>query len=91
MLKLLRVVYFAVGLVVLVVEDLMDGVPGLQKKEEAMKRVKEVVNAILGFWPAWIPDPILGWAIDQIVALFNRDGTFRKGAGPQGAPAGAGA
>lgn len=89
MLKVIRIAYFALGLAVLVVEDLMDGVPGLQKKEEAMKRVKEVVDAILGFWPAWIPDPILGWAIDQIVALFNRDGTFRKGAGAQ--PQGAGA
>jgi hypothetical protein len=24
-----------------------------------------------------------------VVAIFNRDGTFRKGAGPQSAPAGA--
>lgn len=89
MLKVIRIAYFALGLAVLVVEDLMDGVPGLQKKEEAMKRVKELVNAILGFWPAWIPDTVLGWAIDQIVALFNRDGTFRKDAGAQ--PQGAGA
>ncbi len=91
MLKVLRVVYFAVGLVVLVVEDLMDGVPGIQKKEEALKRVKDVVISILGFWPAWIPDVLVGWVIDTVVGIFNRDGTFRKGAGPQGAAAGAGA
>ncbi len=71
MLKTIRVAYFALGLVVLVVEDLMDGVPGLQKKEEALKRVKEVVTAILGFWPAWIPDLVLGWAIDAIVATLQ--------------------
>jgi len=89
MLRVIRIAYFALGLVVLVVEDLMDGVPGLQKKEEALKRVKEVVTAILGFWPAWIPDAVLGWAVDSIVAIFNRDGTFRKASGP--APQGAGA
>lgn len=92
MLKALRIVYFATGLAVLVVEDLMDGVPGIQKKEEAIKRVKDMVNAILGFWPPFLPDGVLGWLIDTIVALFNRDGTFRKAQGPQGAvPAGAGA
>jgi hypothetical protein len=92
MLKALRIVYFATGLAVLVVEDLMDGVPGIQKKEEAIKRVKDVVTAVLGFWPSFIPDSILGWVIDTIVALFNRDGTFRKAQGPQGAvPAEAGA
>ena len=32
MLKVIRIAYFALGLAVLVVEDLMDGVPGLQKK-----------------------------------------------------------
>jgi len=91
MLKLLRVVYFAVGLAVLVVEDLMDGVPGIQKKEEALKRIKDVVVSILGFWPAWLPDQVVGWVIDMVVSVFNRDGTFRKGEGAQGAPAGAGA
>ncbi|UZX15029.1 hypothetical protein KQ693_10415 [Thermus sp. PS18] len=91
MLKLLRVVYFATGLAVLVVEDLMDGVPGIQKKAEAIGRVKDVVMAILGFWPAWIPDSVLGWVIDTVVGIFNRDGTFRKGEGAQGAAVPAGA
>jgi hypothetical protein len=89
MLKALRIVFAATALAVLVVEDLMDGVPGIQKKEEALKRVKELVVAIIGFWPAWLPDPVVGWAIDAVVSVFNRDGTFRKGAGPQSAPAGA--
>jgi hypothetical protein len=89
MLKALRIVFAATALAVLVVEDLMDGVPGVQKKEEALKRVKELVVSLIGFWPAWLPDSVVGWAIDAVVAIFNRDGTFRKGAGPQSAPAGA--
>ncbi len=89
MLKALRIVFAATALAVLVVEDLMDGVPGIQKKEEALKRVKELVVSIIGFWPAWLPDSVVGWVIDMVVAIFNRDGTFRKGAGPQSAPAGA--
>ncbi|WP_243092577.1 hypothetical protein [Thermus hydrothermalis] len=91
MLKLIRIVYFATALAVLVTEDLMDGVPGIQKKEEAIKRIRDLVASILGFWPAWLPDNVVGWAIDLIVSIFNRDGTFRKAEGAQGAPAGAGA
>jgi len=90
MLKLIRIVYSAAALAVLVVEDLMDGQPGIQKKEEAVRRVRDLVVSFLGFWPSFIPDGVVGWAIDMIVAVFNRDGTFRKGEGAQGA-AGAGA
>ncbi|MCX7850982.1 hypothetical protein [Thermus sp.] len=85
MLRAIRILYVAIGLAVLAVEDLMDGVPGLQKKEEAIRRVKELVTAVLGGWPSFIPDPVVGWLIDTVVGLFNRDGTFRKAAGPQGA------
>jgi hypothetical protein len=88
-LRVLKIIFAATALAVLVVEDLMDGVPGIQKKEEALKRVKELVVAIIGFWPAWLPDSVVGWAIDAVVSVFNRDGTFRKGAGPQSAPSGA--
>ncbi|MEN2982548.1 MAG: hypothetical protein ABDH20_08465 [Thermus sp.] len=87
MLKAIRILYVAIGLAVLVVEDLMDGVPGLQKREEATRRVKELVTAVLGFWPPFIPDPVVGWLIDTVVGLFNRDGTFRKATSPQGAGA----
>ena len=78
MLKTLRIVYSAVALAVLLVEDLFDGVPGLQKREQALSRVKDLVTAVLGVWPSWIPDPVVGWAIDTTVAIFNQDGTFRK-------------
>lgn len=86
MLKTLRIAYAAVALAVLVVEDLLDGQPGVQKKAEAIGRVKELVAAILGHWPAWLPDQVIGWAIDMTVAIFNRDGTFRKGQESNNAP-----
>lgn len=82
MLNVVKLVYAAVSLVVLLVEDLMDGQPGIQKKAEAITRIKDVVVAALGFWPAWIPDGLLGTAIDWVVSLFNRDGTFRKSENP---------
>jgi hypothetical protein len=78
-----KLVYAALGLVVLVVEDIMDGQPGAQKKEAAIARVKEVVTGILGYWPSFIPDALLGFLIDWVVGRFNADGTFRKSSGPQ--------
>ncbi|WP_337869817.1 hypothetical protein [Meiothermus sp.] len=83
-----KLVYATVGLIVLLIEDIMDGLPGAQKREAAIARIKEVVTGILGFWPAFIPDVLLGMVIDWVVSRFNADGTFRKGGGTQaGAPA----
>jgi hypothetical protein len=90
-LSVVKLVYAAIILIVLVVEDIMDGQPGAQKKEAAIARIKEVVTAILGFWPSWIPDALLGVIIDWVVGRFNTDGTFRPGSSAQvSAPASAG-
>lgn len=80
MLKYVTTVYAAVQLAILVVEDAGDGVPGAQKKADAIKKVDELLAGAGLKRPVFLSDALLGTLIDVLVAVLNSTGIFRKAA-----------
>lgn len=78
--KYIGTIYTAILLVVTIVEDLSDGDEGLTKREDAIRLIKQLITSALGFYPAWLPDVLLGAIIDMVVNLLNKTGVFKHGA-----------
>lgn len=78
MLKIVTVVYTAIALAILLVEDSADGVA--DKKAAAIKHVDEILTSAGYKRPALLTDAVLGSVIDVLVALLNKAGIFRKAA-----------
>lgn len=77
LLKLIPALYAFILFSVTVVEDAFDGVPGPQKKTEAVAQLKAVLTAAKITLPAFVTDELLGTLVDVVVAVLNKVGTFR--------------
>jgi hypothetical protein len=73
----ISIAYSTFAFVVLLIEDMNDGVAGAQKKLEATKRFKEMLTSVVGVYPGWLPDGLVSAAIDAIVGVANMKGWFK--------------
>jgi hypothetical protein len=87
MLKTITTAYGALAFIVLLIEDVNDGVPGAQKKIEATAQFKAMLASALGMYPAWLPDVLVGAAIDLLVNVANTKGWFVRKATGEDVPA----
>ncbi|HEX2864670.1 MAG TPA: hypothetical protein VHN99_08870 [Deinococcales bacterium] len=80
MLKLLVTLYAAVGLAVQIVEAAKGDADPAAAREQAVQTVRQLVTAALGTYPWWLPDQLVGAAIDQLVALLHASNVFQHAA-----------
>ena len=80
MLKILMTVYAAIGLAVQLIEAAKDGGAPVQAREQAIGMVRQFVTAALGAYPWWLPDALIGAAVDQLVALMHKSSVFTHAA-----------
>ncbi len=80
MLKFIPSLLALVYAVVLIVEDAFDGVPGAQKRTEAVAQIKTALASSGLTIPGFVTDTLLGSLVDVLVGVLNKVGSFRKAA-----------
>jgi hypothetical protein len=80
--RILLALYAAVGLAVQFVEDAKDNgkIDAPDARNMAILKVKGILTASFGFYPWWLPDALVGAAVDLAVKTMNEKGVFQHAA-----------
>ena len=82
-LKFLEILIAAAGFIVPLAMLLeAEGLPGPEKREQVLKKLKKQLQDLNLKFPSWLEkfiDPILGLLIDAVVMVLNKTGFFEHG------------